>query len=138
MQGLLFGMQAATLAIVVEAVIRVGKKALKHRALYWIAGIAFIAIFAFGTPFPLIILAAGAIGLAGVRFAPKVFLSSRKGADDEDDDPVPEHAHPSASWTLRVLLSGVLLWGLPVLLMLEIGRAVQQECRDRSRMPSSA
>lgn len=117
MQGLLFGMQAATLAIVVEAVIRVGKKALKHRALYWIAAIAFVAIFAFGAPFPLIILAAGAIGLAGVRFAPTIFLPKRKAGDDEDDEPVPEHAHPSASWTLRVLLSGVLLWGLPVLLM---------------------
>lgn len=119
MQGLLFGMQAATLAIVIEAVIRVGKKALKHRALYWMAGVAFVAIFAFHVPFPLIILAAALIGLAGARWAPGIFRPKAKnGASDEDDDPVPEHAHPSRSWTLRVLLSGAALWGLPILLLM--------------------
>ncbi|HKY90150.1 MAG TPA: chromate efflux transporter [Nevskiaceae bacterium] len=116
MQGLLFGMQAATLAIVVEAVVRVGRKALKHRALYAVAGAAFAAIFLFHVPFPLIVLAAALIGLAGSRIAPQVFAQGAKngGADTE---PVPAHAHPSASWTLRVLLSGVALWGLPVLLL---------------------
>lgn len=116
MQGLLFGMQAATLAIVIEAVIRVGKKALKHRALYVLAAASFITIFAFGVPFPLIVLAAALIGLAGVRYAPQVFLPAKKG-DVADDEPVPEHAHPHVSWTLRVLLSGVALWGIPVLLL---------------------
>ncbi|WP_374679705.1 chromate efflux transporter [Hydrocarboniphaga effusa] len=119
MQGLLFGMQAATLAIVIEAVIRVGKKALKHRALYWLAGAAFVAIFAFGVPFPLIILAAAAIGLAGVRWAPAVFLPKAKaGSAGEDEEPIPEHAVPSTSWTLRVLFSGAALWGLPILLLI--------------------
>jgi chromate transporter len=118
MQGLLFGMQAATLAIVLEAVIRVGKKALKHRALYWLAGTAFLAIFVFGVPFPLIILAAGLIGAAGARWAPQIFLPAAKpGAKVEVEEAVPDHAHPGAAWTLRVLLSGVLLWGLPVLLL---------------------
>lgn len=120
MQGLLFGMQAATLAIVLEAVIRVGRKALRHRALYVLAAIAFIAIFAFGAPFPLIILAAGVIGLLGVRLAPAVFVMPRKAGDKEGNDPVPEHARPSASWTLRVLLSGVLLWAAPVGLLLVV------------------
>ncbi|MES2490326.1 MAG: chromate efflux transporter [Pseudomonadota bacterium] len=117
MQGLLFGMQAATLAIVLEAVMRVGKKALKHRALYLLAASAFIAIFAFGVPFPLIILIAGLIGIVGKTMAPAVFLPASRAGANTEEDAIPEHAHPSMSWTLRVLLSGVVLWGLPVLLL---------------------
>ena len=119
MQGLLFGLQAATLAIVVEAVIRVGKKALKHPALHGLAAIAFIAIFAFAVPFPVIIGAAAMIGLAGARWAPTIFQTKSKAAGGDDDhDAVPDHAHPTASWTLRVLLAGAALWGLPVVLLL--------------------
>lgn len=117
MQGLLFGMQAATLAIVLEAVMRVGKKALKHRALYLLAGASFIAIFAFGVPFPAIILLAGLIGMAGKNLAPAIFLPQKTAAPDSEDESIPDHAHPSASWTLRVLFTGVALWGLPVLLL---------------------
>lgn len=119
MQGLLFGLQAATLAIVVEAVIRVGKKALKHPALHGLAAIAFIAIFAFAVPFPVIIGAAAMIGLAGARWAPTIFHTKSKAAGGDDDhDAIPDHAHPTASWTLRVLLAGAALWGLPVVLLL--------------------
>jgi chromate transporter len=118
MQGLLFGMQAATLAIVVEAVTRVGKKALKHRALYVLAGASFVAIFAFGAPFPLIVLAAGVIGTVGSRLGPRVFLPVAKPGAAVENDAVPDHAHPGMSWTLRVLLSGVLLWGGPIAMSL--------------------
>lgn len=119
MQGLLFGMQAATLAIVVEAVLRVGRKALRHRALYALAAAAFVAIFAFRVPFPLILFGAALIGLAGRRLAPQIFApTARPGAPVEPEEAMPAHAHPHASWTLRVLLSGVLLWGLPVALLL--------------------
>lgn len=64
MQGLLFGMQAATLAIIVQALLRIGAKALHGRALQALAIASFVAIFAFGVPFPLIIIAAGLIGYA--------------------------------------------------------------------------
>ncbi|SEP90624.1 chromate transporter [Solimonas aquatica] len=118
MQGLLFGLQAATLAIVLEAVQRLAKKALKHRALYLLAGMAFVAIFVFAVPFPLIVLSAGLIGLLGHRYAPQVFQTGGKAAaGNEPEEAVPTHAQPDRSWTLRVLLSGVLLWGLPVLLL---------------------
>lgn len=117
MQGLLFGMQAATLAIVLEAVMRVGKKALKHRALHALAAAAFIAIFVFGVPFPWIILSAGLIGVVGKVVAPAVFLPAAKAQSTSEDEEIPEHAHPSMSWTLRVLLTGIALWGLPVLLL---------------------
>jgi len=118
MQGLLFGMQAATLAIVIEAVIRVGKKALKTRALWWLAGAAFVAIFALHLPFPLIVLAAALAGLAAARWAPR-WLPPPPKAGDEDHDPVPAHAHPTQpAWTLKLLFAGAALWGLPVLLLL--------------------
>ncbi len=118
MQGLLFGMQAATLAIVLEAVIRVGRRALKNRALYVLAATAFVAIFAFGAPFPLIVLAAGTIGLIGARFRPALFLPGGGKAEAADDEPVPDHARPRAAWLIRVLLIGALLWSLPVVLLL--------------------
>ncbi len=117
-QGLLFGMQAATLAIVVEAVIRVGRKALKHPALWGLAGLAFIAIFAFKLPFPLIILCAAGCGWLGVRLRviPRSNLSTPTSREETALPDVtvatPDH------WTLKVLLCGAALWGLPLLLLL--------------------
>jgi chromate transporter len=61
--GLFFGLKAAVLAIVVEAVIRLGRKTLKSRFLVTVAALAFIALFAFSLPFPLVVLLAA---LAGV------------------------------------------------------------------------
>src|SRR5947199_7682886 len=61
-QALFFGLKAAVLAVVLEAVVRVGRRALKSRGLVAIAALAFVAIFVFGAPFPLIVLAAALIG----------------------------------------------------------------------------
>lgn len=113
-RGLLFGMQAATLAIVVEAVIRIGRRALKHRLLWGIAAISFVAIFAFGVPFPAVVLGAGLTGLVGARRWPRVFLPARR---DDDDAKPPAGTSVRPGWALRVLLSGVALWGVPVLLL---------------------
>ena len=115
-QGLLFGMQAATLAIVVEAVLRVGKKALKTRALWWLAAVAFLAIFAFGAPFPLIVLGAGLLGWLGARRFPSAFGIG--AAKPVEIDAIPEAARAGAPWVLKVLLTGIALWGLPLLLLL--------------------
>jgi len=117
MQGLLFGMQAATLAIVIEAVLRVSRRALKNRALYGVAGAAFIAIFAFNAPYPLIVLAAGLLGLAGAKYRPGLFQSGKLAAADDANEPIPAHAHPRLTWLLRVLIIGLALWGVPVLLL---------------------
>lgn len=117
MQGLLFGMQAATLAIVVEAVLRVGKRALKTRALYAMAAVSFVAIFVFGVPFPVIVLMAGLIGLAAARWRPALVETGGAKADDVDREPVPEHARPRAAWLLKVLVIGLALWSVPVLLL---------------------
>src|SRR5437763_11239757 len=66
-EALFFGLKAAVLAIVVEAVVRVGKRALKNRIMIALAAIAFVAIFFFNVPFPIIIIAAGVIGYLGAR-----------------------------------------------------------------------
>jgi chromate transporter len=65
--ALFFGLKAAVLAIVLQAVVRVGKRALKNRAMEAIAAGSFLAIFAFAAPFPLIVAAAAAIGWAGAK-----------------------------------------------------------------------
>lgn len=114
MQGLLYGLQAATLAIVIEAVIRIGRKALKNRGLYLIAALAFLGIFAFGLPFPLIVLAAGLTGLLGARLRPDLFLSSASKGGQTTAEAVVDPERPSAGWFLKVLLVGSLLWLLPV------------------------
>jgi chromate transporter len=68
--GLFFGLKAAVLAIVVEAVIRIGKRALKSGFHRWLAAAAFIALFLFSVPFPLVVLAAALTGLFHARCAP--------------------------------------------------------------------
>jgi chromate transporter len=66
-QALFFGIKAAVLAVVIEAVIRIGKRALKNVYMYALAAAAFIAIFFLDLPFPLIIAAAALVGLIGSR-----------------------------------------------------------------------
>ena len=64
-QALFFGLKAAVLAVVLEAVVRVGRRALKSRAMVALAALAFIGIFFFAVPFPVIIAVAATIGFAG-------------------------------------------------------------------------
>src|SRR3712207_2546309 len=65
--ALFFGLKAAVLAVVLQAVVRVGSKALKNRVMVALAAAAFVAIFFFGVPFPVIVLTAGLIGFLGGR-----------------------------------------------------------------------
>ena len=71
--GLLYGIKPAVTAIVLFAAYRIGSRALKNRWLWAMAAAAFIAIFAFRLPFPLIVITAGLIGAAGGRWAPQYF-----------------------------------------------------------------
>lgn len=71
--GLFFGLKAAVLAIVLQAVFRVGRRALKNDAMRAVAALSFVAIFAFGAPFPLIVLSAGLIGFVGARAGLRAF-----------------------------------------------------------------
>src|SRR4051794_39640802 len=65
--GLFFGLKAVVLAIVAQAVLRIGRKALKSRVMVTLAAASFVAIFVLDVPFPLIVLGAGAIGYLGGR-----------------------------------------------------------------------
>lgn len=65
--ALFFGLKAAVLAIVLQAVVRVGRRALKNRAMKAIAAASFVAIFAFGASFPLIVAVAAMVGWAGAK-----------------------------------------------------------------------
>ena len=64
MEGLFLGLKAAVIALVIEALIRIGKRALTSRAALWMAGLAFVAIAVLRLPFPLIVLGAGLAGLS--------------------------------------------------------------------------
>ncbi len=65
--GLFFGLKAAVLAVVIEAVLRVGRRALKSQLAFVIAAAAFVALFFFAVPFPLVVLAAALIGFVADR-----------------------------------------------------------------------
>jgi len=84
-EALFLGVKAAVLAIVIEAVIRIGRRALKNPVMVSIAVSAFIAIYALNVPFPLIILLAGLTGWLGDRMAPAYFSGSAHGKGDTAD-----------------------------------------------------
>src|SRR6185436_4454921 len=72
-EGIFFGIKPAVLALVLEAVLRIGRRALGHPVRVAIAALAFAAIFFFAVGFPWIVLAAGLAGLAGSRAFPAAF-----------------------------------------------------------------
>src|SRR3989454_12205908 len=72
--AIFFGVKPAVMAIVAEAVIRIGSKALKNEVMWTLAALAFIAIFFLKVPFPFVVLTAGIIGLIGGRFWKGKFL----------------------------------------------------------------
>ena len=121
-EALFFGLKAAVLAIVLEAVRRIGSRALTHPALVALAGAAFVAIFFLGVPFPLIVLAAAAIGYAGGRAGAPAFAGAGRGgagagvadADSALGEAVPNHVRPD--WRRSLRLGGLLmaLWLAPV------------------------
>jgi chromate transporter len=129
-QAVFFGLKAAVLAIVLEAVVRVGKRALKSRGLVAIAGLAFVAVFAFGIPFPLIVLVAALIGYAGNRLRLPWFRSSGQhaAAKSESDFPAyidevfaratPEHVRPSWARLTKAAIIGGTIWLAPLLVLL--------------------
>jgi chromate transporter len=73
-QAIFFGIKAAVLAVVIEAVLRIGRRALKSRAMVAVAAVAFVAIFFLEVPFPLIVLAAGIVGYVGGQRWPAAFV----------------------------------------------------------------
>ncbi|MEX8517465.1 MAG: chromate efflux transporter [Leptothrix sp. (in: b-proteobacteria)] len=125
--GIFFGLKPAVTALVLHAAHRIGTRALKNRWMWGIAATAFVAIFAFDTPFPAIVVAAALIGHFGARHAPQVFaLGSGHGSARQsygpalidDDTPTPAHARFSPGRLARVLGIGLGLWLMPMVLLL--------------------
>ena len=123
--ALFFGLKAAVLAIVLQAVVRLGGKALRNGAALGIAAAAFAAIFLFDVPFPLIVLGAALIGLAGGHFGWSAFAGGGghgsvggRALDDAESllgEEIPAHARPTLGWSLKVAAICLALWLGPIL-----------------------
>ncbi|MBF7730209.1 chromate efflux transporter [Pseudomonas sp. N040] len=121
--GLFYGIKPAVTAIVLQATYRIGSRALRNHWLWGISAAAFVGIFAFNLPFPLIVLGAALIGFIAGRLAPQVFALSGGHAASQQDfgpaligdrTPAPEHARFRWSRLLGLLVIGGLLWLLPM------------------------
>jgi chromate transporter len=131
-EALFFGLKAAVLAIVIQAVFRVGKRALRNRIMIGLAATAFVAIFFFSVPFPIIIIAAGLIGFFGAMSGRSEFAAVAHGGgngkaaaiDSMLGDELPDHIRPSVPRALRVSAVWLLLWLVPVgTLLITLGEA---------------
>src|ERR1700720_3836488 len=116
-EAVFFGLKAAVLAIVVHAVVRVGKRALRNRVMIALAAIAFIAIFFFNVSFPIIIIGAGIIGYLGAKGGRSEFAAVPHGGgkntaavDSMLGDELPDHVRPSVPRALKVSAVWLLLW----------------------------
>lgn len=117
--GALYGIKPAVVAIVLFAAYRIGSRALKNHVLWGIAALAFVAIFAFKLPFPLIVAVAALIGHLGGRMIPKYFkVGGGHGAAKkdygaaliDDDTPTPEHARFSWLKMAQIAVVGIGIW----------------------------
>jgi chromate transporter len=106
--GALFGIKAAVLVIVVEALIRIGKRALKTRLLLIVAGAAFIGIYFLALPFPLIVIAAALTGYAVSRRSPE-----RLGVAAKAETPPPPAEDRWQQFAMAVVI-GLSAWWTPV------------------------
>lgn len=124
-QALFYGLKPAVLAVVVEAVFRIGRRVLKSRTMMAVAALAFLGIFLLQIPFPAIVLAAGLFGFFGGRLMPGQFVALKPHVPASHEtaavvpivDRLAEHAHPSLLRSLKVASIGVALWFGPLLLI---------------------
>jgi chromate transporter len=121
--GLFYGIKPAVTAIVVQAAHRLGSRVLKSGVLWSLAIAGFVAISVLKVPFPAIIAAAALIGYLGGNLAPDRFKAggghgkaagSFGAALIDDDTPTPLHARFSAARLGKVVLTGLLLWAIPM------------------------
>jgi chromate transporter len=127
--GALYGIKPAVVAIVLFAAYRIGSRALKNNVLWSISALAFIAIFAFKIPFPLIVLGAAVIGYCGSKSHPEYFKAGGgHGKADksygrsliDDDTPTPAHALFSWRKLIKVALIGKALWLITMVLLISL------------------
>jgi chromate transporter len=122
--ALFFGLKAAVLVVVVEAVLRVGRRSLRNPVMASLAAGAFLALFVFKVPFPWVIVSAGLIGFVGDKAGMSAFQvgggHGAKAADvvaDRDTilgEETPDHARPNLRWALSTSAVLLVLWLAPV------------------------
>jgi chromate transporter len=101
--ALFYGVKAAVLAFVVEALYKIAKRALKTRLDVLIAVSAFAALFLFGAPFPIVVIAAGLFGLFRAQ-----------GVKSNDLDVAEDRRRPSAFGAFTASLIWGALWLAPL------------------------
>lgn len=114
--ALFFGLKAAVLAIVLQAVLRVGRRALRTRAQWGLAAASFAGIFLVSLPFPVIVLGAGAIGLVASRIGSAAYGGATPAAASEGSllgDALPAHTRDRRG-AFRVAALCLALWLVPV------------------------
>ncbi|MCH9648367.1 MAG: chromate efflux transporter [Deltaproteobacteria bacterium] len=122
-QALFYGLKPAVLAVVVEAVVRIGRRALHNRLMIALATVAFVAMFFLDLPFPLVILGSGLVGLFGGRWRENLFLVPQKeaeagsGEDSFATDALVQQLRPSLSGSLRTAFLWLSLWLAPLAAM---------------------
>ncbi|HEX4971225.1 MAG TPA: chromate efflux transporter [Steroidobacteraceae bacterium] len=124
--ALFFGLKAAVLAVVVEAVLRIGRRALRNRFMVAIAAAAFLAIYCFKVPFPWIVAGAALIGVVARRVLPRYFAPATSSDPQQSKDFVVDrmhetgqlaHAQPNARRALKLTVVCLLIWIVPVALV---------------------
>jgi chromate transporter len=117
--GLLYGIQPVVIAIVVEAVLRIGRRTLHHAALVAFAVASFVAIYFLSVPFPLVVLGAALAGLLLQRRWPEIFRPRGHGGEDSAEDTEISDEPAAARRTsllrnLRLVGLFLVLWAVPV------------------------
>src|ERR1700736_18726 len=119
--AIFYGLKPAVTAIVLVAVIRIGRKALKNEVMWTLAVLSFVAIYFLKVPFPAILFGAGAIGfLGGLLWKSKFQMRSDQDADARlsvisDDQESPPHTKPSLGRAIRVSIVCLTLWLAPTI-----------------------
>jgi chromate transporter len=121
--AIFYGLKPAVTAIVLTAVIRIGRKALKNEVMWALAALAFVAIYFFKVPFPAIILGAGVIGfVGGLRWKSKFENASKENSTStasviSDEQESPTHARPNLLRAFWVSIVWLTLWLTPTLIV---------------------
>lgn len=124
--ALFFGLKAAVLAVVVEAVLRIGRRALRNRFMVALAAAAFLAIYFFKVPFPWIVLGAALTGIVARRVVPRYFEQATAADSHAANDFVVDrmhdagqlaHAQPDARRALTLTAVCLVIWIVPVALV---------------------
>ncbi len=129
--GVLYGVKPAVTAIVLFAAFRIGSRALKNNVLRAMALLAFVAIFVFHVPFPLIVIGAGILGFIGSKVAPQYFSGSLHASEEhnsygpaliDDDTSAPCHIRFSWARLISFIVAGLAIWvGVMAILFFQYG-----------------